>query len=269
VSEIQLDPYLPRYADRTKGMTASAIRALFAVASRPEVVSLAGGNPDTAALDFDAVRRPRRWSARPGPRRCSTAGGRAPGPAGAARRGDGRRGVPAHTDDLVVTNGGQQGLDLLAKLFCDPGRRHPRRGAVLRRRPRRLRRLPGRGRPRPDGRRGADPRRPRRGRRPPRRGGPAPQVPLHDPEPPEPRRGVPVAGAPPPRRRARRGPRPHDRRGQPLRPAGLQGGDATVAARASTRSASSTSGRCRRSSPRASASAGWRPRGRSARSSSC
>ena len=36
-------------------MTTSEIRALFAVASRPEVVSLAGGSPYIAALPLDAV----------------------------------------------------------------------------------------------------------------------------------------------------------------------------------------------------------------------
>ena len=41
----RLDPWVDAYAARTRGMTASEIRALFAVASRPEVVSLAGGMP--------------------------------------------------------------------------------------------------------------------------------------------------------------------------------------------------------------------------------
>src|ERR1700740_861614 len=50
-----LDDYTDRYARRVRGMTASEIRALFAVASRPEVVSLAGGMPYTAALPLDAV----------------------------------------------------------------------------------------------------------------------------------------------------------------------------------------------------------------------
>ncbi len=44
-----------RFAVRTAGMTASEIRALFAVASRPEVVSLAGGMPNLAALPLDAL----------------------------------------------------------------------------------------------------------------------------------------------------------------------------------------------------------------------
>ena len=50
-----LDDYTDRYAQRIIGMTASEIRALFAVANRPEVVSLAGGMPYIAALPLDAV----------------------------------------------------------------------------------------------------------------------------------------------------------------------------------------------------------------------
>src|SRR5882757_5081939 len=50
-----LDPHLDRYAARTAGMTASEIRALFAVASRPEVVSLAGGMPNLAALPLESI----------------------------------------------------------------------------------------------------------------------------------------------------------------------------------------------------------------------
>src|ERR1700749_2356049 len=50
-----LDPHLDRYAARTAGMTASEIRALFAVASRPEVVSLADGMPNLAALPLDTL----------------------------------------------------------------------------------------------------------------------------------------------------------------------------------------------------------------------
>ena len=50
-----LDRWSDRYAARTRGMSASQIRALFAVASRPEVVSLAGGMPNLTALPMDAV----------------------------------------------------------------------------------------------------------------------------------------------------------------------------------------------------------------------
>src|SRR3954466_14677069 len=50
-----LDPHLDRYAARTAGMTASEVRALFAVASRPEVVSLAGGMPNLVALPLESI----------------------------------------------------------------------------------------------------------------------------------------------------------------------------------------------------------------------
>ena len=46
----RLDQWADHYAARTAGMSASEIRALFSVASRPEVVSLAGGMPNLAAL---------------------------------------------------------------------------------------------------------------------------------------------------------------------------------------------------------------------------
>src|SRR4029078_4950017 len=56
-SQHRLDPYVDRYAARTAGMTASEIRALFAVASRPEVVSLACGMPNISGLPLDVVSR--------------------------------------------------------------------------------------------------------------------------------------------------------------------------------------------------------------------
>src|SRR5262249_31323498 len=51
----RLDPYVDRYAARTAGMTAPQIRAALSVASRPEVVSLAGGMPNISGLPLDVV----------------------------------------------------------------------------------------------------------------------------------------------------------------------------------------------------------------------
>lgn len=120
---IELDANLSRYAARTRGMSASEIRALFSLADRPEIVSLAGGSPFTAALDYDAVGE------------VTAAVIRDHGPA-ALQYGGGQgmealrerlvevmaaEGVQTSAEDLVVTTGGQQALDLVAKLFCDPG----------------------------------------------------------------------------------------------------------------------------------------------------
>ena len=123
MSDINPDPYLARYASRTRGMTASEIRALFAVASRPEIAFLAGGMPYTEALNYDAVMEvTQAVLAERGPWALNYGGGQ-----GMPELREQLVGVmaaeqvPAHPDDLVVTTGGQQGLDLVAKLFCDPG----------------------------------------------------------------------------------------------------------------------------------------------------
>jgi 2-aminoadipate transaminase len=118
------DDYTDRYARRVRGMTTSEIRALFAVASRPEVVSLAGGSPYIAALPLDAVGEMLNQLA-------SVHG------ATSLQYGIGQGTVElrericevmalsgihgASPDDVVVTVGGQQALDLLARLFLDPG----------------------------------------------------------------------------------------------------------------------------------------------------
>jgi DNA-binding transcriptional MocR family regulator len=50
-----LDPWYTHYAERSAGLSASEVRALFAVASRPEVVSLAGGMPFVSAIPEDLL----------------------------------------------------------------------------------------------------------------------------------------------------------------------------------------------------------------------
>ncbi len=50
-----VDGHVGRYAARARDMAASEIRALFAVAARPEIVSLAGGMPCVTALPLDVV----------------------------------------------------------------------------------------------------------------------------------------------------------------------------------------------------------------------
>ena len=49
----RLDPWYNTYADRALGMRQSEVRSLFAVANRPEVVSLAGGMPNIEGLPLE------------------------------------------------------------------------------------------------------------------------------------------------------------------------------------------------------------------------
>ncbi|MDQ6649806.1 MAG: PLP-dependent aminotransferase family protein [Actinomycetota bacterium] len=123
MSGATLDPYVDRYAERVRGMSASEIRALFAVASRPEVVSLAGGMPYTTALPLDAIGEMVREL---------VVGAGATALQYGSGQGDPQlrelictvmalEGIDASPEDVVVTVGSQQALDLVTKVFCDPG----------------------------------------------------------------------------------------------------------------------------------------------------
>jgi DNA-binding transcriptional MocR family regulator len=122
-----LDDYTDRYARRVRGMTASEIRALFAVASRPEVVSLAGGAPYIAALPLDAVGEMlNQLAAEQGTTTLQYGIGQ--GTLELRERicevmalSGIDVGCGASPEDVVVTVGGQQALDLIARLFLDPG----------------------------------------------------------------------------------------------------------------------------------------------------
>ncbi|MBK1784575.1 aminotransferase-like domain-containing protein [Prauserella cavernicola] len=118
-----LDPHIDRYAARTAGMTASEIRALFAVASRPEVVSLAGGMPNLAALPLESLSgQMAELIAEEG--LVALQYGSAHGvPALREQICEvmAMEGISGHPDDIVVTVGSQMGLDMVTRLFCDPG----------------------------------------------------------------------------------------------------------------------------------------------------
>ncbi|WP_097061575.1 PLP-dependent aminotransferase family protein [Salinibacterium xinjiangense] len=118
-----LDQWYGHYAARTAGLAASEVRALFAVASRPEVVSLAGGMPFVSALPKELISGAIE-------RVMATRG------AVALQYGSGQgmpalreqilevmalEGIRAGVDDLVVTTGSQHALELVTKLFINPG----------------------------------------------------------------------------------------------------------------------------------------------------
>jgi DNA-binding transcriptional MocR family regulator len=104
-------------------MTASEIRALFAVASRPEVVSLAGGMPNLAALPLDSLAvEVAKLVADEG--QVALQYGSAQGVPRLREQITevmALEGIHAHPDDVVVTVGSQMALDLVTRIFCDPG----------------------------------------------------------------------------------------------------------------------------------------------------
>ena len=123
MAEFNVDPYADLYARRASGMTASEVRALFAVASRPDVVSLAGGMPYVQALPTEHI--------------LEVVESVLVERADVALQYGGGQGSPvlrerlamlmaeedtsADPEDLVVTTGAQQALDLVGKVLIDPG----------------------------------------------------------------------------------------------------------------------------------------------------
>ncbi|MDO9379820.1 MAG: PLP-dependent aminotransferase family protein [Nocardioidaceae bacterium] len=119
----RLDSYVDRYAARTQGMTASEIRALFSVASRPEVVSLAGGMPNITGLPLDVVSQSlTELVAQRGTVAMQYASAQGD-PVLREQITEVMRleGINAHPDDVCVTVGSQQAVDLVTRIFCDPG----------------------------------------------------------------------------------------------------------------------------------------------------
>ena len=121
--ESLVDRYVDRYAGRAREMIASEIRALFAVAARPEIVSLAGGMPNLSALPLDAVgEMAGQLVADRGTvalQYMSAQGD--PGLREAICDVMSLEGIRAHPDEVVVTVGSQQALDLITRIFIDPG----------------------------------------------------------------------------------------------------------------------------------------------------
>jgi 2-aminoadipate transaminase len=119
---VDLDRFDFLYAGRVKGMKSAATRDLMATLSRPGIISLAGGFPDTKAFGEEAFREISHNIA------ADAAQALQYGPtAGLEAIKDvivevmATEGTPARQENVFVTTGAQQGLDLIAKVFLDEG----------------------------------------------------------------------------------------------------------------------------------------------------
>lgn len=115
--------YAGLFARRTKMMRSSAMRDLMEITARPEVISLAGGLPDTSTFPPEMLAAQMSRIAHE-----SSAEALQYGPT----EGFGwtkevisevmaAEGMRVDLDDIIVTTGGQQALYLVAKILLDPG----------------------------------------------------------------------------------------------------------------------------------------------------
>jgi 2-aminoadipate transaminase len=118
-----LERYAGLFARRTQGMKSSAMRDLMAVIGQPDVISLAGGLPDTSTFPAeDLAALTARMAAE------SSAAALQYGPTegldavkAAIAQVMAAEGMSVESDDLLVTTGGQQVIDLVCRALVDPG----------------------------------------------------------------------------------------------------------------------------------------------------
>ncbi|WP_438392124.1 PLP-dependent aminotransferase family protein [Caballeronia sp. DA-9] len=115
------DPY--DFTEPFKAPRGSAIRELFKYLSRPGMISFAGGYPSKDLFDRAGIGHAMDAAYRSDPVACLQYGDTAGAPAlrRAIVRLMNERGVNRDIDDLIVTTGSQQGLDLLIKILVAPG----------------------------------------------------------------------------------------------------------------------------------------------------
>ncbi len=118
-----LERYAGLFAERTRVMRSSAMRDLMAITARPEVISLAGGLPDTSTFPPQSFAAQMTRIAQE-----SAAEALQYGPTeGFEETKDcilevmGAEGMLPDPEDMIVTTGGQQAIDLVCKTLLDPG----------------------------------------------------------------------------------------------------------------------------------------------------
>jgi 2-aminoadipate transaminase len=118
-----LERYAGLFAERTTVMRSSEMRDLMAVTARPEVISLAGGLPDTSTFPPQSLAAQMSKIAAE-----SAAAALQYGPTeGFDETKDcivevmAAEGMLPDPDDIVITTGGQQAIDLVTKTLVDPG----------------------------------------------------------------------------------------------------------------------------------------------------
>ena len=119
----ELARYEALFATRTRGMKSSAMREMMALTERPEVISLAGGLPDTSTFEPELYAK---LMARVAAE--STARALQYGPTeGMAATVEcivevmASEGTEVDPAEVIVTTGGQQVIDLVCKTLIDPG----------------------------------------------------------------------------------------------------------------------------------------------------
>ena len=113
-----------QYAKRMSYLKASEIREILKVTERPEVISFAGGLPAPELFPIEAIKKLNQIVLEESGEKAlqyTTTEGYAPLRTWIANRMNARLGTSFDADNVLITHGSQQALDLSGKVFLDEG----------------------------------------------------------------------------------------------------------------------------------------------------
>ena len=113
----------PRYSQMALGLADDILGPILADGSKPDFISFGGGLPCPEGFPVEALREASDWCLKTYPSRSLQYSG----PEGEPELREQiaayetSRGNPTSPDEILVTSGSQQALDLCGRVFCDPG----------------------------------------------------------------------------------------------------------------------------------------------------
>jgi 2-aminoadipate transaminase len=120
---VEFDNWSDLYAKRVDRLKVSEVRQLLAVTARPDIISFAGGLPDTKAFPVQHIVEATRY--------VMEENGHVALQYGPSEGYEGLKekivelmkeeGIEVDSDDLIITDGAQQALDLIGKVFISAG----------------------------------------------------------------------------------------------------------------------------------------------------
>ncbi len=123
MTELHLDKWQEIYAQRVHSIRPSAVRILFAAAARPDIISLAGGMPHASSFPLQEILE--------ATRKVIEKEGEIAFQYGSSEGNIELRkfianfmkddGIKVYPEDIIITDGAQQALDLVAKIMINPG----------------------------------------------------------------------------------------------------------------------------------------------------
>jgi 2-aminoadipate transaminase len=125
-STVLVEQSLPKYnfAKRMSRIGVSVVREILKVTERPEIISFAGGLPAPELFPIEAIAEGHAKVFRENGATAlqySTTEGWMPLREWIADRLKNRRGIQTTAEQILITSGSQQGIDLVAKIFLEPG----------------------------------------------------------------------------------------------------------------------------------------------------